>query len=179
MHKVPAKRIGDALGPRGIVDHEGIAVASGVISGGQAAPEAAASALTWKGSRLAQPTAPPRRPILRGAPCSRLSLRPSLSRYAGQCVGLYYTCINSYPTPEKPRPGPMSSAVLRRVPNRVRRRLFAGGLEGTGFELLVRRVCELLVPKRRSPICSSFKIMRPEPLHRVASQSIALGVVLV
>jgi hypothetical protein len=100
--------------------------------------------------------------------------------YCGaECVGLYYTCINSYPTPEKPRPGPMSSAVLRRVPNRVRRRLFAGGLEGTGFELLVRRVCELLVPKRRSPICSSFKIMRPEPLHRVASQSIALGVVLV
>jgi hypothetical protein len=35
MHKVPAKRIGDALGPRGIVDHEGIAVASGVISGGR------------------------------------------------------------------------------------------------------------------------------------------------
>ena len=34
MHKVPAKRIGDALAPRGIVDHEGIAVASGVISGG-------------------------------------------------------------------------------------------------------------------------------------------------
>ena len=27
----------------------------------------------------------------------------------------------------KPRLGPMSSAVLRRVPNRVRRRLFAGG----------------------------------------------------
>ena len=45
MHKVPAKRIGDALAPRGIVDHEGIAVASGVISGGRGAPEAAASAL--------------------------------------------------------------------------------------------------------------------------------------
>ena len=42
MHKVPAKRIGDALAPRGIVDHEGIAVASGVISGGRGAPEASA-----------------------------------------------------------------------------------------------------------------------------------------
>jgi len=48
MHKVPAKRIGDALAPRGIVDHEGIAVASGVISGGRGAPEAAASALHRK-----------------------------------------------------------------------------------------------------------------------------------
>ena len=47
MHKVPAKRIGDALAPRGIVDHVGIAVASGVISGGRGGgPEAAASALT-------------------------------------------------------------------------------------------------------------------------------------
>ena len=31
------------------------------------------------------------------------------------------------PDAGKPRLGPMSSAVLRRVPNRVRRRLFAGG----------------------------------------------------
>jgi hypothetical protein len=51
MHKVPAKRIGDALAPRGIVDHEGIAVASGVISGGRGAPEAAASALTIRSSQ--------------------------------------------------------------------------------------------------------------------------------
>jgi hypothetical protein len=46
---------------------------------------------------------------------------------AGECVGLYYNLHQLVSDAGKPRLGPMSSAVLRRVANRARRRLFAGG----------------------------------------------------
>jgi hypothetical protein len=67
--------------------------------------------------------------------------------YCGaDCVGLYYTCINSYLTPESPAWGrcrPRYSAESRTE--------FAedSSLEGTGFELLVRGRVRLVVGRRR------------------------------
>src|SRR5580693_370415 len=65
---------------------------------------------------------------------------------AGECVGLYYTCINSYLTPESPACGrcrPRYSAESRTE--------FAEdtSVEGDGLELLVPRHESPRFPKHR------------------------------